>query len=381
MKKKKDKSRNRSKRLTEKSKHKKAKQALKKLQKDKALKKLCLPEVAKQLFNPVVGDTNLSQDFKSLLLAGYKPAVAMMEKCFDEYEDKDGNFIEQFQTTGFDARTWELYLNTYFLKSGFEISSAHSSPDYILSKDGKTVCVEAVTTNRSLSGKLENVKNYNSIKEHYDFTAIKMGSSLWSKHQKEYWNLGQVSDQPLVFAIECFHQKGPFYSGDAPLIDYLYGKNFSWFFDEENNLVIKEHENTTHIIGEKEIPSGFFNLPASDNISAVLFSNSGTAAKFNRMGKIKWPKCNIQMIREGMSYKHDPNSDTPDYFKYEVGSERPKEQWGEGLIMFHNPNAKHKVDKSLFPDIPHGDYENDKFVVENMPDFHPIWSITKIRVG
>jgi hypothetical protein len=33
------------------------------------------------------------------------------------YEDPDGNFIEQFQTTGFDARLWELYLFAMFCEA------------------------------------------------------------------------------------------------------------------------------------------------------------------------------------------------------------------------------------------------------------------------
>ena len=29
------------------------------------------------------------------------------------FNDKDGNFVKDFQTAGFDARIWELYLHAY----------------------------------------------------------------------------------------------------------------------------------------------------------------------------------------------------------------------------------------------------------------------------
>ncbi|WP_321403486.1 hypothetical protein [Maridesulfovibrio sp.] len=368
MKKNKSKKINRNKRLSARGLKRKEKKNQEKLKKLKRLKRLELPAITKRLFNQVVDDNKLSDDFKSLLLPAYKPALTMMETCFRDYHDKDGNFIEQFQSTGFDARVWELYLNTYFSKTGFSISDEHNRPDFVIEKEGQTLCVEAVTTNPSLAGALKGINNFETIKEQYDFASIKMGSSLWSKHIKNYWDLPHVAGRPLVFAIECFHEDGPIYSSDGPLVDYLYGKNFSWSFNENNELVVKEHENERHIIEDKDIPSGFFNLAGSENVSAVLFSNSATAAKFNRKGKVKWPSCEVRMLREGMSYNHDPNSDTPNPFSYEVGTESPKETWGEGLIMFHNPNARFAVDKSLFSDIPHGDYSDGCFVVQNMPD-------------
>lgn len=352
----------------------------KKAAKEKREAKLSLPSITRKLFDPVVPENKQADNFKSLLHEGYRPALTMMEQCYTEYHDKDGNFIEQFQSSGFDARTWELYLHTYLADAGFTVSDQHESPDFVVNKGTAELCIEAVTTNRSLTGELAKIKNIKTAQEHFDFNSIKMGSSLWSKHQKGYWTLSHVKSKPLIFALECFHEDGPFYSGDAPLIDYLYGKTFSWFFDDANKLVINEHENEAHTIGEKEIPSGFFNLSDSENISAILFSNSATAAKFNRMGKLKWPRSSVKMVREGIRYRHDPNSDQPKEFKYEVGNERPKETWGEGLIMFHNPNAANPVDTSLFSDIPHGYYKNGSFTVDNMPSFHPLSSVTNIFI-
>ena len=37
------------------------------------------------------------------------------------HEDADGNLIEQFQTSGFDARIWELYLFAALSEAGYGI--------------------------------------------------------------------------------------------------------------------------------------------------------------------------------------------------------------------------------------------------------------------
>jgi len=49
------------------------------------------------------------------------------------FEDADGNFVEQFQTTGFDPRLWELYLFATFTELGFAHEDGVAVPDLLLS--------------------------------------------------------------------------------------------------------------------------------------------------------------------------------------------------------------------------------------------------------
>ena len=39
------------------------------------------------------------------------------------FQDVDGNFVQQFQSTGFDARLWELYLYALFTEQGYGFES------------------------------------------------------------------------------------------------------------------------------------------------------------------------------------------------------------------------------------------------------------------
>lgn len=61
------------------------------------------------------------------------------------YEDADGNFIEQFQTTGFDQRIWELYLYAMLIEAGYILSREHNVPDFCSAGLFGELYIEAVT--------------------------------------------------------------------------------------------------------------------------------------------------------------------------------------------------------------------------------------------
>jgi hypothetical protein len=50
---------------------------------------------------------------------GYSPALGIIRELMHYFDDADGNFVEQFQTTAFDARLWELYLYALFTELGY----------------------------------------------------------------------------------------------------------------------------------------------------------------------------------------------------------------------------------------------------------------------
>lgn len=73
-------------------------------------------------FQPVRAPERLNPDFVRLATEeGYSPARGIIEPMMRWYEDPDGNFVEQFQTTGFDARIWELYLFAALSEASYRI--------------------------------------------------------------------------------------------------------------------------------------------------------------------------------------------------------------------------------------------------------------------
>ena len=88
------------------------------------------------VFNTIKNkNKNISDSFKILNNSDeYKPAKLLISEIMPHYMDIDGNFVEQFQTTGFDARIWELYLYCYFNEEKFIINKDYSAPDFYISK-------------------------------------------------------------------------------------------------------------------------------------------------------------------------------------------------------------------------------------------------------
>lgn len=276
------------------------------------------------------------------------PARAMLNEVAAAMYDPDGNFVEQFQTHGFDARTLEIYLHALFTEAGHSIDRSHDRPDFLLTRDGLTVAVEAVTANPTPSKQYQPYEPFPStgpktkeeaLQHLKHEVAIKLGSPLYTKLQKRYWELPHVAKRPFVIALETFHG-GSLSLSSTALSQYLFGVDHAFHFDESGSLVvtgapIKEH------VGSKTIPSNFFAQPDAENISAVLFTNAGTVPKFARIGQQgKHHSDAVRMVRYGTCLDPDPNAVNPEHFAFEVGDpDVPLEPWRDGAVLIHNPNA------------------------------------------
>jgi len=319
----------------------------------------------------------------------YIPAKTIINNIMPYFIDIDGNFIEQFQTTGFDSRIWELYLFSYFTEDSFMIDRRYNRPDFILSKYGENIAVEAVIVGRknnpSKYVQLEPEKYFRKLlldKEDDNEMAIKFGSPLFSKLNKKYWELDYLNGIPFIIAIADFHEDYSMTWSHNSLLKYLYGYEHDYYYNKKGKLVIVPKKIVNHEHGSKTIPSGFFNQPDVENISGILFSSSGTISKFSRMAiQSGFGVKNIKTHRWGIAYNKDPNASKPNTFHYEV-TENSTETWAEGLDLFHNPNAKFPIDPTIFPTIAHHFLRKDGNIESWMPDFHPYASITShIKIG
>jgi hypothetical protein len=312
----------------------------------------------------------------------YIPAKTIINNIMPYFIDIDGNFIEQFQTTGFDSRIWELYLFSYFVEDSFVIDRRFNRPDFILSKYGEDVAVEAVIVGRKnnppkyvhLDTK-EYLEKLLLAKESSDEMAIRFGSSLYGKVKKKYWDLDHLRGIPFVIAIADFHDDFSMTWSHNSLLKYLYGYEHDYHYDKDGMLIISPKKIENHI-GSKIIPSGFFNQPDVENISGILFSSSGTISKFSRMAiQAGFGVKDIKTYRWGFSHNNDPYASKPKKFFYEV-TEESKETWAEGLDFYHNPNAKIPLNPDIFPTIAHHFLRNDGNIESWIPGFHPYASIT-----
>jgi hypothetical protein len=278
---------------------------------------------------------------------GYKPARRMLRELQQHFDDPDGNFVEQFQTTGFDSRTFEFFLFAMFREGGFAIDRSHPRPDFLISRDDVTVAVEAVTASQPSNAGVQPylalpVDQSEAERAEYvkNSIPIRLGSPLFTKLNAKYWEEPHVAGKPFVIAIEDFHQAGSLASSSTPLTRYLFGQEQQWYHDSEGKLVITEHQVHVHKNAVKQIPSGFFNLPGAEHISGILFSNTGTIPKFARMGhQGPYRDPDIKMLRMGTCYRHDPNASQAAPFMYEVGEPDAVETWWQGTVYIVNPKA------------------------------------------
>ena len=337
-------------------------------------------------FKPVVRQDRLDPDFHKLVeQEGFSPARGIIEPMMRWHQDVDGNFVEQFQTTAFDARLWELYLFATLVEIGFVFDRAKPVPDFVASSLRGKVAIEAVTVNptKDATGAEIPLPPHDTDADRLAFLRnympIKFGSALYSKLVREYWTKEHIRGMPFVLAIQDFSAPGSMVFTRSALQVYLYGYYHDWTRDQTGRLIVTPRRIATHRWGAKEVPSGFFFLPGAENISAVVFSSSGTISKFNRMGLLAgFGSRRVRMIRIGYAFNPDPNASSPVPFKLDVGAPGYEETWIQGLDVFHNPLAKVPLDPDLFPGAAHLRLNDDGQVLAIMPDWHPFGSRTLI---
>jgi hypothetical protein len=341
----------------------------------------------KTLFAPVVPEEKLHTVFERLRLwPGFEPARWMLDDVYQAFDDPDGNFLEQFQTTGFDARCFELYVFTYLSRSGFVIDRTHPNPDFLATKGNMKVAIEVTTVGPSTSGVLAALGKRISelsaaeLREYLrNELPIRFGSPLFSKLQHCYWELEHCRDLPFVIFIEAFHDDESLVLSGSALTSYVYGLDHVASWGPEKALMIDWKEVTEHRVGGKAIPSKFFTQPGSENISAVVFTNSGTVPKFERMGyQSGIGHDTIDISRMGFSLSHGPNTMDPSWFEYNLDDPPLVESWGESLVVLHNPNCLRPIPRDLFPEGIQSSMEDGRLVTE-AASWHPFSSKTMIH--
>lgn len=340
-------------------------------------------------FTPVVRLERLNKDFATLCSnEGYSPALDLIKPMMRWYEDADGNFVEQFQTTGFDTRLWELYIFAMLIEAGYAIGKADAIPDFVAQGLSGELCVEATSVNPSRDAKgdilpLPPLETEEQIKAfQHEYMPIRFAGPLTAKLAKQYWMRPNVEGRPLLFAIQDFHAPMAMIHSRSALPIYLYGMHWDAQYGADQKLVITPTKIESHQWGAKIVPSGFFSLPGSEHVSAVIANPSATISKFNRMGLIAGFGSNrVRMRRVGMAANLDSNAVGPKPFEHDINDPNYRETWMEGMDVYHNPNALHPLDPNLLPGAAHHRLSDDGQVESLLPDWQPFSSITQIWVA
>ncbi len=185
------------------------------------------------------------------------------------------------------------------------------------------------------------------------YMPIKFASALTGKLLRRsasgvaYWDEPEAEGLPFVIAVADLHkpadreQLGSMtYSGGA-IAPYLYGLKFN---DDHTATPVE-----THTYRGKSVPSGYFSLPEAENVSAVLFSNAGTIAKFDRMGVAAgYAPPDHRYFRRGTILGRTEEDVELQVFGVEVSTDGYRETWADEIQIFHNPSAKIPLNPDAF---------------------------------
>ncbi|GJL60811.1 MAG: hypothetical protein NPIRA03_36680 [Nitrospirales bacterium] len=334
------------------------------------------------LLSPIqdISKANLHPYFLHLIEdPGREPARRVIREIAPWLYPADSHFIKEFQCNQFDQRLWEIYLWATFRELGYDVAQ-HEAPDFECRSPLAHFTVEATTIAPSQKGVLADHPNPKLKEEFNDFLVtympMKFGSALCSKLDKvnaeglHYWERSHSESKPFIIAIADFHKPGNHQKKESASITYsqsalyiyLYGHRVDWAFEDGKLLInvapVKEHKYQSKII-----PSGFFDLPKAENISAVLFSNAGTLAKFDRIGVAAgFGAKNHKYLRIGLKFDPNPNAVVGKSFVTDVEDDAYKECWSDEIQIFHNPNAKYPLAPEAFPGVAHHFWKNGKLV-------------------
>jgi len=274
--------------------------------------------------------------------------------------DLDGNLVKDFQSTGYSARIWEIYLRFAFAEMNLEIASDHHVPDFELLRGDQRVFVEATTVNASGGGPGAGLRRGapptrpDDLMKHLEETMpLRFGSPLHTKMSKRYWDQPHVKGHPLVFAIADFHDSASMTWSHSALPIYLYGRSAELVTGPDGEPVGVE-KFLSGFERKTEVLKPFFEQDGTENVSAILSSNAGTISKFNRMGaRAGFGDRHVSLYRYGARHVPGPDAYEPLPFAKDVEAGMSEEGWSDELAMFHNPRAIVRVDEAVFPGIAH----------------------------
>jgi len=309
------------------------------------------------------GSRGISPEFDLLTTTiSHWPALMAIRECYLALPNPDANFVPDFQTSNFASRLFELYLLACFREQGLSVRQDHDSPDFLIEKENDACWIEAVTAN-SETPRAGGIGDWVHAPEDRNERltggpAERFAKTLRGKLQRDYHELDHVKGQPFALALADFHVSGSMVWSREALPTYLYGLRA----DIEGEGAERRAVGTpiANLTGKHGIPAGLFRDPDFAHLSAVIFSNAATLAKFNRMGFLAGRRPpGLTMVRRGILFDRTPGALEPIDFELSVASDEYRalwpwgEAWCQELEVFHNPLAARPIPFDLIPGATH----------------------------
>nr|WP_176453937.1 glycosaminoglycan attachment site [Aliivibrio wodanis]VVV06194.1 hypothetical protein AW0309160_03678 [Aliivibrio wodanis]VVV06841.1 hypothetical protein AW0309160_04335 [Aliivibrio wodanis]VVV06944.1 hypothetical protein AW0309160_04438 [Aliivibrio wodanis] len=300
------------------------------------------------LFTTIAEPEKLHPLFKMMLHNQYKPEREVLNSWADGFEDRDGKFTYEFQTT-FESSMWELYLHAFLRDLGAKIDFSHHAPDFVAELD-KPLTIEATIAAPAQGGEAPAGHSRKFAPEDFaEFnqqSAIRISNSLSSKIKKyrtSYSQLEHVKDKPYVIGLASFDRPFSHYAANRAIVAVLYGI----YVDEETTIATGSQELIKYPVDavikneNATIPVGLFATDEYKDVSAVIYSSLAT------WGKIRALADNPEAMTV-YNTCHLPKGDSiiPEV-RFALKGEY-EEHIADGLHILHNPFAEHPLDVHTF---------------------------------
>lgn len=297
-------------------------------------------------------------NFAALLGSDYHASArAMINEAFARMGDPNGHFVSQFQGYGFHARLFEIACFLYLETAGLAPGRPFDAPDFMVSKAGLDVAVEAMTANPTDGNEADismlRMEDLSPAEVHERTTVgfpRKMRAALTKKARRGYHTLEYLAGKPLVLMTQpAFEAGSSLYVADA-LVPMLFG-------DGENG-------------------AGFFARPDAAAISAIAYCNGFAVSKFWRLSGASLFGKSVFAQRHGTCLLPEPGDyPQPREFAFDVGDpDAPEETWWQGVTLFLNPNATVPLPAEFLPATCVIASDSDGSLSMEIDGFHPLTS-------
>ena len=302
------------------------------------------------LFKPVVPHERFHPNFATIFSQQNPYDQAVISKWADGFVDRDGKFVEEFQTT-FNSSFWELYLHAVLKDAGCSIDFSHHAPDFVVSSPVPFV-VEATVALNAADALPEwtdfDIKQRPRDLNEFNRTAmIRLLNSIsgkTKKYRQSYASLPHVAGKPFVLGVNPFDQPFFYLQVQRAIEAVLYG----YYVDEQEYIddpakasSISPKELTSVRKGDSvNLPLGIFNDNSHEHISAVIFNSTATWGKVKALSHDPYPFVYFNAAR------FDPRNG--EFFAFKGTRAAYFETLFDGLRVYHNPNALHPLDWGVF---------------------------------
>jgi len=297
------------------------------------------------LFTPIVPEAQQHQVFKMLLEPRHAPERAVLENWAQGFVDRDGKFVQEFQTT-FESSLWELYLNAAVREWGFEIDRTHASPDFVVTEP-VPFSLEATIARPPQSGKPPINWDVSDIPREFGLfnseATLRITNSLSAKLQRyreHYSQLPHVADRPFVIGLATYDRPLAHFAAARPILAALYGL----YHDEamtppDADKVVSYKVEAVTKSQCVDVPLGLFCDDSYEEASAVIHSSLVTWGKLRALADDPEALTVFMTLhpQEGTLEPEVRRTRKADYSEHLL----------DGLWVLHNPHAKHPLPHGL----------------------------------